>query len=814
MLHRHGTRLSSALFTALSLAVVISGCGSESPTRNDDPAAPPAISVIPAAGPPGTVFAIDGLDLSPAMVAETELRLAGLPGGLLESPTGQLLGAVPLKAAGEDGRTPPAVPQDVELWRNGTLIGRATAAFLVEGLHEAPGASRELAMALSTVGQELSLVAGILAPEPGVEQQWLGSIASALVELIDGDQPGTLASALTTLETDDPATLELLDRYFSGSGILESTRSFLAGLQAITEKSDRITLTSDVVLARKMQFYVLAKLFGETVVHETAEEYAYTVGLATGLIGIGADVPAAAVVSAVLAVADFAVNKVLLGLLPASVTSFTLTLEDPDLLMGKSTDARVDLTAANAPPGVGIQDFVGLTLNLLGLGAGAQVETFTDVLLGTASFFLATTQQLLSTYSDAHPELGLDVSVQLVPALAWETTIHDPRLVDRKTLTPTVITGLADEVNWRAATNEVGDGHIFAMTAIGPDALLLDVLPGFIYSGGAFGEDVHATQTLEVHVTGALILDLEFDSTIDPGQSKPLTVRAGYAAEGTPPLWSAGLHVEVVAEGGTVSADTGATDGSGTFVTMASLGEGSEEILLSVTVSDDAFHSVTQSVTASTSPTTTITFVRTVLTGFAGAFAEAYPPNDNGVADRAEISEQLDDIGNVFGAGAATATDVTDGGGVAEGQADVSASSTASLAGHVLNIHASYSGSSKAYYSLPDDGYFGQASAGQRVFLEHVFLVEGGGVDVTIDVIAGGDAGGVSVVVLRYGGSFVTNVEGGGSWSGELVLPGFYTLTLERQPLGARASSGLDGGLNRTVNQSMSGGLTCTVTAN
>ncbi|MCB1163246.1 hypothetical protein KDL67_11225 [bacterium] len=737
------------------------------------------------------------------------------------SPSGQLLGAVPFLAAGTDGQSPPGAAQTVTLSAGGAVVGVAEAAFTVTPLAPAPGSTAALGEALADVGVELERIADALAPEPGAEEQWTMAVAGALAELVNGDDPHSLSSAFEDLAASDPAILALLDAYLAGSGILERTEDLLAGLAALAVPIERdTTVIDDVVLARKMQFYVIAKLFGETVVHETAEEYAYTVGLATGLIGIGADVPGAAIVGAVIAVADFAVNKVLLGVLPATVTDFTLTLEDPDLLLGETTDARVDLTAVNAPPGVGIQDFVGLTLNLLGLGASGQTETFAQILESTASFYLATVQQLLSTYSDAHPELGLDISVNLVPPLAWSTTIHDPRLVDCLSYAPAVVDGLDDAVNWRAGTTQLGAGDIYARIAVGSEAQLLDLPPGFEYSGGAFGENVLATETVTVSVTGTLVMELQLDSVIEPGQTKPLTVHAGYAVPGGQPLWSPGLHVDVAAEGGTVDPAEGDTGGDGSFFTLVTLDEGSTEVLISVTVSDDLFNAVTETVSAGTSPASTLRVAWSTLTGLAGGLAEAGPPSDNGDQHTEQIDVALSEAGPVSGSASGAGHDTADGGGTADGSGSMAASGSATVAGNVLSIDASFTGSRSASYSLPQEGTWALASGGARAKYETLFAIETEADLVSADVSLTatgslGETDGLCIAIFRRsGGTTYAAIPLNGSWSGTLVLPGTYTLSLELNPSPLQVNSAVDGLPGASRQDGVSASVHCTVTLN
>ena len=601
LLAKGTSNFSRLIFTALVLFMT-PACDSSDPMEpNRPPTGVAVLTAFPSVGAPGTVFAITGLDLPPAQMAGLTLRLAGQPGTVSLSPTGQLLGAVPFLAAGVDGLTAPVAAQDFELLVDGEIVGLGKAAFTVQALVPAPGSSAALASAFTTLGRELARVGDYLVTEPGVEEQWIQATVGALDELINGDDPRSLASALTELAGESPATLELLDAFVAGSGILARTEALLAGMQAVTPATkNAASETEDVVLARKMQFYVLAKLFGETVIHETVETYSYTVGLATGLIGIGYNLPpAVAVISAVLAVADFAVNKVLLGVLPATITDFSLTLASVDLAFGETTDAALSLTAVNAPPTTGILDFINLMFAAMGLVPNtASFQNFGQVLINANSFYTSLLQQLLSSYAESHPELTLDVSFSLVPALTWTTTIHDPRLAKCLSVAPDLVAGLEDAINWQAGSSQAGSTEIYARTGLGPDALLLYLPPGFTYSGGAFGEEVKQTAATTVHVGGDLVLTLDFVESLAVGGFEPLTVWATYAVPGGEPIIATGIQIDLLVDGGTVSPVSGVTNGAGKFISTASLAAGSTGLVITVTATDATGQQATESVTA------------------------------------------------------------------------------------------------------------------------------------------------------------------------------------------------------------------------
>jgi len=589
-----------------TLGILLGGCGEE--TTNPDPGAgtsdPPVahLAIEPRSGMPGTLLRLDSEVLSRAGDGgEMAVRIGGLDASVRTSPTGQTLATIPLMAAGADGATPPATAVDVELLRGEALVARADAILTIDPLPPAVGATDSLCTVLTRMTGELRRLVDAFDGQPSEREGYSLAVLAAVDSLVTGGNDASMVRTLDALAADDPATLELLDRFVAASGLLETTRQLTDGLASATWEEDadpRRTGVADVELARRMQFHVLARLFGETVVHETAEEYALTVGLATGAIGIGTSVPGAAVVGAVVAVADFAVNKILLGLFPAELTTFEIVLEDDTLELGEITASRLDIAARNDPPEVGIQDFVGLTITLLGLG-GSTADDFFEILENTAAYFLSTVQSGLAAYASEHPELDLDLSFAIIPEMSWEAVIHDTRLVDLLTFTPEIMEPLTDEIDWRASGPVAGEGKIHARTATGPDAVLIDVLPGFSYTGGAFGENVMSTPTVSVFVSSELVMEVDFAPEIAEGGINALEVRAGHRDADGDPDWQPGIDIELIVEGGTVAESSGVTDAEGQFITLAQIDPGATTILITVTATDAADQQVVETVQAS-----------------------------------------------------------------------------------------------------------------------------------------------------------------------------------------------------------------------
>jgi len=631
----------SLLVIALILFIGLTGCQTDPSGPSSGPTAPPtALAVSPATGTPGTTIALLGLDpqLLAADIGQMTALIGGLAAPLSLSPTGQLLAMVPLLAAGADGQSPPAAASNVEVLDTGITVASAPSSFTVTALPAATGSARAIQTNLGSIHTELGRITELLSPTVGVEEQWTTSFANGLGDLFHGSDPRSLDSVLARLEQESPASLNLIDSYLVSTGALAAFDNFATQLSTLAVSlaaADTVrgnkTATVQQTLARKMQFHSLLKLFGETVVHDTAEQFAYTVGLAAGAIGVARGVPAAAEVAAILAVADFAVNKVVVGLYPSIITDFHIELGNPNVNLGSTTTAQVLLTARNDPPGVGIQDFVSLTLALVGLRATPDIETFRGILLSTASFYLSAVQQFIGTYAGVYPGANLDVNMAVVPRLTWETVITDPRLVNCESSTPSTITGMTDQVNWLASSSTVGAGRISARTAVGSQTLLLTLPPLVTYSGGAFGEQVMATSTVSVNVVGQLGMTVDFPTTVVAGEGTQLTVHAGYLSPATGTIiGTPGIALSLIVDGGTVADLTGTTNSGGDFTTIATLDPDSTQIIISVTATGADSSRLTRSVSAGATPPTNVVLLgEGIQIPWAYVVTAANPPRNN-----------------------------------------------------------------------------------------------------------------------------------------------------------------------------------------
>src|SRR5690606_2070549 len=82
--------------------------------------------------------------------------------------------------------------------------------------------------------------------------------------------------------------------------------------------------------------------------------------------------------------------------------------------------------------------------------------------------------------------------------------------------------------------------------------------------------------------------DVEFNPVISAGGMNGLYLRAGYLLTSGDTLFTEGLDVALIAAGGTVDDAQGITDAEGRFETMARLSDGSDSVLVTITVSGGA----------------------------------------------------------------------------------------------------------------------------------------------------------------------------------------------------------------------------------
>lgn len=508
------------------------------------------LAAVPSTVPAGGVV---GLVANPSVSASGELQLliAGQPAPVRARSEGDLIAGAPLFLDASRWPAPPRAAVDLLLFRDGAAVALGRRVLTITPLQDAPGSAGQARQALDGTVAAFGRIGEALASEPGAQEQWLTALSAALDELVNGADPRSLAGALAAA---DAAELRLLDAWFAASGMLTALQQYegmvaeaaglaqadaVAGLtalrmlslagpapvfRALTAAAPATTsFPTDTKLSEAMKFYETVKAFGEEFVAETNAEFNLYVGIAAGAIGLVKSVPAVAIITAVITLADFAVNKLFIGLLPANIDRFELTLASVLLDPGEKTDAVLHIHAVNDPPPIGIQDVIGTLLSVMGVKDAPTIQSLTDALLQTANYMLGLVQAGISAYANEHPDLQLNATIGSVPAMRWQATVTNPALVERNTNTRSIIRGIADEVNWRAETGAAshGQGEIFATTV-----------------ANAFGDDVLNSNTVIVTVENVDVTVSPASVSLAPGGSQQFTAAVTHATD-TAVAWTA-----------------------------------------------------------------------------------------------------------------------------------------------------------------------------------------------------------------------------------------------------------------------------------
>ncbi|MCC7390488.1 MAG: hypothetical protein IT431_17180 [Phycisphaerales bacterium] len=449
---------------------------------------------------------------------------------------GVLNGVVPMFLDPETSwSAPPAGPVDVILYADGRPVAGAHHALAITPLEEAPGSAESAVASLSQIATSLDLLAQRLAGEPGVDQQWLTSVAGALDELINGDNPNSFAGALAAA---DPQARPLLDAWFASSGMLAALEQYEQQLTALADGlpagpasrtkarlralQSAVIPISDAALAHKMQVYEQVKLFGEQVIAATSSTWSTYLGTAAGALNLVFNIPAArvpaAIIGVVLGLTDFTLNKIVLGLMPARISSLDLAVANPTPKPGEATNATLDLEVVNDPPQIGIQDVTSALLAAGGLGdLGSWGPKLSDVV----SFFLNAMQAQVAGYAAQHPELNLDINISPMPDKTWRAPITNRNFVTLMSGNTNVLAPLAYNVDWQASTpsqNCGDDIDIWAFTA-----------------ANTFGTQAAQSNHLSVHVDPTNPQVRVSPGFVDllPGASKQFTVTGATSIQWT-----------------------------------------------------------------------------------------------------------------------------------------------------------------------------------------------------------------------------------------------------------------------------------------
>jgi hypothetical protein len=557
-------------FLIISFSCILITC-SRSTT---DPQGPMEITFSPDIGPPGTIITILGIDPGRVDTDSLTVYIGGERSPIVFDISGSAYAGIPLFLDGTGGFDLPVAPVDIEIFEESSLIFETPGAITVTELPHAPGTTGELVTSMNNIAVSLSEIAAAMITLPGIQEQYALSLMEAVDSLLTGDSEHSLATAYTDLQG-DATSMQVLDDVFANAGILETMNQYASLLESISMelqagppqafRAPGAYTSTDVSLAKQMQFYVILSDFADEVVAASATQ----IGVVAGLVSLSSSHRYITIVSIITNYVNFLVNKYAVGLFPADLTSIDLDLADPTLENDVTTNSTIVLHAENRPPGITVLDLTEQLLVVLGLtGSPTDIQTFKTILLDAFSYFLGLMSSTIQAYSQAHPELDLDPTLfSLIPQMTFQAVATDPVLIDCETFTPQIVTPLTDQLEWQTSNTNKGEGRIYVRPSTSTDAHYFKSLFGYQYSAGAFGENMTQSPTVSVHVGDALALDVDFPMSIAPLGTETLEIRAGYHQPDGTITYSSNIGIAIAVTGGTADTPQGYTDSNGYFVT-------------------------------------------------------------------------------------------------------------------------------------------------------------------------------------------------------------------------------------------------------
>ena len=508
---------------AVGLALlVLAACSSGGPGN------PASLSITPMEGPPGTVLTITGLELS----ADDNLEVwVGAEPALARLENGTISAAIPLFLGQAAWPEPPTEPQIVEVRRGAQVLGRSAGGVTVTELPRAPGSTQEVQEALAHIADAYEAMFARLPVASEAERP----VREGVVAMLKGIVSEGENSLQAVLEGTAPvlkgveADTALADAILASSGALAYVREYATALAQAQQALSSQTLSpycdgdgEDFALACKMQIYVVLDDYSRAFVKPTAKTYANTVGLAAGLLAMGTvTVPPAAIIGAILSVADLVMEKIAPALFPSKLSQFELDMPRPGIDIGETTVSRIRVSAVNAPPQITYLDIFEQVKAL----AGAKNITFSDkfheVLKATAEFALDLYLRLIKAYEGMYPgtypwATAGDIRI---PEMSWgPVEVRSDRLVTLFSFDESTVRTLEQELEWQGV--KFGEAKVRVMPR-GPgerSKVLRDhvLCLGCVYVGGAFGLEMPESSVTVV------VGELRLTATPDRGKA-PLT---------------------------------------------------------------------------------------------------------------------------------------------------------------------------------------------------------------------------------------------------------------------------------------------------
>ena len=362
------------------------------------------ISVAPLSGPPGTPLSISGLSIPDTALEQLSLFVGFNSAPLIPSKSGKVMTAIPLGAAGTDGKTLPKKPLSLYIYQYGELVATIEDAITVEALPEVRGSVQQVQNNYSKLSVELQRVSTQFFAEDSIESMVLDTYARQINDLINGDHEHSIKTILGNLEKDDPEAFAFVESILASAGYIDALDNFISEFQNFsyggtpdvgtaiqTMKTASAALSNnlagrsihvhnnvvDTDLAEQMIALEQLTLIGATLIHDNAEQIGIAVGLLSGALSAASGGTLAIVggvlslFGAVMGVVDFLYNKVWLGTFPSKVTEFALNANGSTTGAGSIYNGvSFNIKVTNKPQPVGLNDLVSLTLAGMGISSG------------------------------------------------------------------------------------------------------------------------------------------------------------------------------------------------------------------------------------------------------------------------------------------------------------------------------------------------------------------------------------------------------------------------------------------------------------
>ncbi len=590
--------LATLLLATLSFGL---SCSGDSPVQSG-PVVNVPVTVTPISGPPLTSVRVLGLDSMNVDFSNTFAYFNGVLTPLFISDSGKV------------SVTVPAIVDSATMWIDtsittmslvivrsitGDTVALGKDIFTLEALLPAPGSVTQMLTDWTTISTSLQTISQMFGGVPGVQEQISSALLSALDSLVNSSDSLSLKSVTARLTAGNPQELALLDALFGSSGIVEQSQKYAVMFQAMADSAAILTgatqnrravspmVITDQYLAFSMQFYVIVREFGRTVITPTAQTYA----VVTGALGVIGNIPLATIITTSLTIIDFVVNKFVISMMPAKIDSLRIELAEDTIFVGEQTNSTVMIYAANDPQAITFNDFVGQILNGLGYGSSItsprELNRLVDLFENVANYMAGLLQAGFSNYASAHPALNLDFTLFTMPQLRWKAQIVDTKFIDLKTHTPTIINPIPGLVNWKSDPSTTGEGRIFAAT-VASGATVIPEPTGFAYSGGAFGEDVAGAPAVSVWSFKKMAMAIDFAPIITAGGANVLGVTAGSLDGAGKLVPEGGIRIDLVTTGGVANPASGLTDATGQFSSVITLNPMTDTVIVQVTASNTA----------------------------------------------------------------------------------------------------------------------------------------------------------------------------------------------------------------------------------